>query len=446
MPSPLGTVSCSSTTFCVAVQSDGHVLTRRIPTGGVGAWIHSGGSGVPAPKLACPDPSFCVAGAGPERSTRRRARPPRRPGARAMVDGAHQIDSLACPTSTLCLAGDDGGNIITSTNPVGGPRPGRSPTSTEARSSKLSPARWCRCVSLPMGPSACSSRPTPQAPYGRRSRSPAMTRSPRSPARRIASCVAVDGFGSHVVTSSHPAGSWRLKRVTRGIGEDPQIWRVACASRSLCLALVTDMGPPGASGATGTLYAFNPVGGAHSFRRLSIRGAEPSIGFRRAFVSSGSGLRRARLQRPRVQLHEPGARSLLEAQPLCTPLVRGLVSDPALCVALHSDPDQVVSSGEPPTYATATPTGSIDVFAGRAHTTVEIDPAGGLTGIACASKSRCVAVDDGGNVLSTSSPTGGPGAWTRSHVDDWPLAAVRCPSTSLCVAVDRGGRAVVGRR
>ena len=38
-----------------------------------------------------------------------------------MVDGAHQIDSLTCPASTLCVAGDDAGNIITSTNPVGGP-------------------------------------------------------------------------------------------------------------------------------------------------------------------------------------------------------------------------------------------------------------------------------------------------------------------------------------
>ena len=446
MPSPLGNVSCPSAAFCVAVQLNGQVLTSTNPTGGVGAWIYSGGSGVPPPKLACPEPSFCVAGAGPGTIYATTSPTSSAPWVTAMVDGAHQIDSLACPTTTLCLAGDDGGNIITSTNPVGGPA-----AWTVANVDGNSFIQGLSCPSVLLCVAAdgafrvlVSTNPAAavwtQVPF------PGYDAFTSLACPSSSSCVAVDGFGSHVVTSSRPAGSWRLTRVTRGIGEDPQIWRVACASRLLCLALITDMGPPGASGATGTLYAFNPVGGAHSFRRLSIRGAEPSIGFQEVSCLRGPVCAALDSGDHVFSSTDPARAASWKRNRSARPWFAASCPTQRLCVALHSDPDQVVSSGEPPTYATATPTGSIDVFAGHTRTTVEIDPAGGLTGIDCVSKSWCVAVDDGGNVLSTSSPTGGPGTWTRSHVDDWPLAAVRCPSASLCVAVDRGGRAVVGRR
>jgi hypothetical protein len=62
--------------------------------------------------------------------------------------------------------------------------------------------------------------------------------------------------------------------------------------------------------------------------------------------------------------------------------------------------------------------------------------AGSVAGVACASESACNAVDNAGNVLSSSDPTT---AWQIAAVDTHPLTAVACPSASLCVAVDSAG-------
>lgn len=60
-----------------------------------------------------------------------------------------------------------------------------------------------------------------------------------------------------------------------------------------------------------------------------------------------------------------------------------------------------------------------------------------LTTVSCASAKLCVALDEAGDVLTSTDPTGGPGAWTATHVDDagW-FFDVTCPTTSFCAAVD----------
>jgi hypothetical protein len=66
-----------------------------------------------------------------------------------------------------------------------------------------------------------------------------------------------------------------------------------------------------------------------------------------------------------------------------------------------------------------------------------------VTGLSCPSTSLCVGVDDVGNVLTATNPTGGLGAWTLTSVHPSNsgngLSAVSCPSTTLCVAVDVNG-------
>ena len=78
----------------------------------------------------------------------------------------------------------------------------------------------------------------------------------------------------------------------------------------------------------------------------------------------------------------------------------------------------------------------------------DIDGARPLTGISCPSAVLfCVAVDSAGNVLTSTDPAGGQGAWTITHVDDAinsaaevsGLTGVSCPLVSLCVAVDGVG-------
>ncbi len=64
------------------------------------------------------------------------------------------------------------------------------------------------------------------------------------------------------------------------------------------------------------------------------------------------------------------------------------------------------------------------------------------TGVSCTSEALCVAVDDGGNVLSTTEPTSAKPQWTSVPVDSGQaLSAVSCFG-SLCVAVDKKGNAL----
>src|SRR5260370_4908977 len=77
-----------------------------------------------------------------------------------------------------------------------------------------------------------------------------------------------------------------------------------------------------------------------------------------------------------------------------------------------------------------------------------------LVGVSCSSIRLCVAVDYiGGNVVTSSDPTGGVAAWTVTNVDRsrWnssghTLSGVSCPSISLCVAVDNSGNAITSHK
>jgi hypothetical protein len=73
-----------------------------------------------------------------------------------------------------------------------------------------------------------------------------------------------------------------------------------------------------------------------------------------------------------------------------------------------------------------------------------VDPGNFLLSVSCPTESLCVAGDDAGNVVSSTDPAGGAGAWRVSHVasGDYPyLNGLSCPTESLCVAVDAAGNA-----
>ncbi len=63
-----------------------------------------------------------------------------------------------------------------------------------------------------------------------------------------------------------------------------------------------------------------------------------------------------------------------------------------------------------------------------------------IQGVSCPTRKLCVAFDDGGNILSSVHPAGGAGAWKLIHLGD-PASLLRlsCMSVSLCIAVDALG-------
>jgi hypothetical protein len=85
---------------------------------------------------------------------------------------------------------------------------------------------------------------------------------------------------------------------------------------------------------------------------------------------------------------------------------------------------------------------AIGVSTGGPYQIAATDTGNTLTGIACRSRSLCVATDDGGNVVFS---TNAGATWTSQRIDDWGLNAIRCPSVKFCLAIDAGGRLLVGR-
>jgi hypothetical protein len=95
----------------------------------------------------------------------------------------------------------------------------------------------------------------------------------------------------------------------------------------------------------------------------------------------------------------------------------------SLCVAVDNVGDILTSTN---------PTGGASAW----HMAVSGE--GGGVGIACPSTTLCVAGLDGSGILTSTNPTGGPGAWNASSFAGG-LGAISCPSTSLCVATTAYG-------
>src|SRR5271155_4328210 len=63
-----------------------------------------------------------------------------------------------------------------------------------------------------------------------------------------------------------------------------------------------------------------------------------------------------------------------------------------------------------------------------------------LDGVACPSAELCVAVDDKGEIVTSTDPTGAAVTWHAAHVGSTPLEGVACQSSTLCAAW--GGHAI----
>jgi hypothetical protein len=73
-----------------------------------------------------------------------------------------------------------------------------------------------------------------------------------------------------------------------------------------------------------------------------------------------------------------------------------------------------------------------------------LEPNHKFIGVSCPSTNLCFVFDDGGNVFASLAPTGGTGAWHKSHPLPTPHSAVNgaaCPSDGRCVAVGDDGYA-----
>lgn len=77
-------------------------------------------------------------------------------------------------------------------------------------------------------------------------------------------------------------------------------------------------------------------------------------------------------------------------------------------------------------------------------TPIPIGPGSMLNGIACPTTGLCAAVDSSGNIITSTNPGGGSGAWTAAPVSSSliGLVAITCPTTSFCLAADSAGNQI----
>jgi len=123
-------VSCPTADLCVAVDANGNVVTSRKPVGTAADWTLSHVAGSYLSGVSCPSANLCVAvdivgdvvtSVNPTDATAWRL---------VHVDGANcvvtetgapcYLSSVSCPSTGLCVAVDESGNVISSTNPSGG--------------------------------------------------------------------------------------------------------------------------------------------------------------------------------------------------------------------------------------------------------------------------------------------------------------------------------------
>ena len=402
----LSAVSCASTSLCVAVDGVGNVVTSTNPTGGAGAWTVSNVDGSNTlSAVSCASTSFCVAvdGVGNVVTS---IDPTGGSGAwgEAKIDGDPYayLSGISCPSATFCVAVGSG-NVFTSSDPTGGPGAW---TATRVGLSQVTCVSASLCVGVGGGSVVTSTNPT----GGAGAWTVAEVDAVHYPADFLSAvscpsaslCVAFDSAGN-VVTSTDPTGGAGAWAITNVDGANP-LTGVSCPAASLCVAI-----DRGGNVVTST----DPTGGASAWHVVPV---DTKGVFCAGFFGE-----------------------------VCFGLTGISCPSASLCVAVDLKGD-VVASTDPTGGASAWHVAHVDT---EGVACSEVYGCYGISAVSCASPSLCVAVDEAGNAVTSTNPTGGSSAWHVAHVDPGDLctpssgchglSGVSCPSRSLCVAADVEG-------
>lgn len=283
----------------------------------------------------------------------------------------YPITSVSCASPALCVAADQGGNVV-ATNDVSAVPPTWSiPSDIDATNTFY----YVSCPSASL-------------------------------------CVASDAEGNVLSTSDpgSPTPRWSApENIDRGNGLS-----VSCASASLCVAVDT---------AGNALVSRDPgVPPAVWSTPVSIDGANALDG-----ISCASDTLCAAVDDAGnvVISDDPDASAPVWSAPVNidgTNAIDGIsCAATGMCVAVD-DAGRVLITHNP---AAPTPTWS---------TPDDIDAGNQLEAVSCPTTALCVATDDIGNVLVTHDPGGPVPTWTSDRISAFALDGVSCPSVGLCVA------------
>lgn len=330
------------------------------------------------------------------------------PGGRASTlpgggtgESGQTVLGVSCASSALCVAVDDGGDVLSSTDPTGA-----SSTWTSAKVAgvgafgAVSCPSTALCVAVSGADVVSSTNPAGGAA--------AWTVAQVDPGHRLTGvscasaslCVAVDDAGN-VVSSTNPAGgpaAWMVARVDPGHG----LSRVSCPAASLCAAVDQAGNVVSSSDPSAGASVWTP---AHIDSGALVGVSCPTVSLCVALDSVGNAVSSTD---PTAGAGSWSADRLGGYNALADVACPGR----ALCVAVD-DAGNVISSRDP---TSAVVRWSI----------VRVDPGHALRDVSCATASLCLADDAQGRVFGSRRPAAGAGAWGRIRSPS--LAGVSCAS------------------
>lgn len=386
-------LTCATKTFCVALAAvRGHptqIFTSVNPTGGRRAWTLANDR-LLIRAISCSSPRLCVAVGKGAITTSTDPTAGRRSVWKVTSLGPQlsstHLTGVSCPGPTLCVAGDDEGNVYTSKNPTGGKSAW---TVTLVTTTALKP------VTCP---------------------SPSF-------------CAALDNFGN-LIYSTNPAGGVSAWHQVGGPGGFAK--NFTCASATFCAAIEDS------NSQFGKLFTTtDPTGGGAAWqsRDISERGNGTALTCASAHLCVAGDFRGD------VLSSRSPSRGLKVWATVNVTGVSGIISLDchlaALCVA-GDDAGNVLTSIRPGGGASAWRSTHLEGPPASNGTFAEI------VAISCPTTGLCVAVDDQGNALWSTNPTGGASAWTKAFIDTelgfgYAPDSIACPTTSLCIAADNLG-------
>jgi hypothetical protein len=299
------------------------------------------------------------------------------------IESGHTNLALSCPSTALCVAGDSGGYVLSSTAP-GAPAPVWQPLEISAAESNINGVS-CPTTTFCVGVSQAG-----------------------------------DAYTSTSPASTNPASWIDQPNVAAG----SSLAGVSCPSTSVCVA-VGDDGAYVSTNAGVSWSAVTALAGPPGFASVFC----PTIDL---CVAVG--------HHEAVTLTDLAAGAAATATPditadLADQLTGVACLTSSLCVA--------VDNGTPSGNALL----SSDLATANWGAPSPTEAGGGLTAITCPLSSLCVAVDSGGEADFLSYTAGAATSWTVQGGFDptsTPLSAVSCPQSGFCVALDQAGDAALG--
>lgn len=372
--------------------------------------------------ITCPSASLCLAGDAQGtvlRSTNPASATPT--WQKTFLGGEHApVVAITCPSTSFCVAVDDGSpDFFTSTDP-GSSSPHWTAATTQVFASGLACPSVNLCVGVAQQRIMTSTDPAVGASSTWHTAKFTLSSDHANliavscPA--VTLCVAVD-TGGDILTSTNPAGGASAWTVTDADGAVAQFY-VSCPSASFCVAL---------DGLGRVEYSTNPTGGASAWQRATA----PSDSGLTAFgclsasfciAADGSG--------NILTTSDPtaGAAGWTSADDDQNHAINALTClRPTFCAVADQRGDVALSTN---------PTGGP-----AAWTVRNIDGLTLIFGLDCPTTSLCVAGDQDGNIVTSTHPARGPGGWHAASVagPSGNIDAVSCPAASLCVAADNSG-------